>query len=33
MNMLKVEEGDILITCSETIDKVTYATKDMAEGF
>lgn len=33
MNMLKVEEGDILITRSGTIGKVTYATKDMAANY
>ena len=33
MDMLKVEEGDILITRSGTIGKVTYATKDLAENY
>lgn len=33
MNMLKVEEGDILITRSGTIGKVTYATKDLANNY
>ncbi|MCQ2497378.1 MAG: N-6 DNA methylase [Lachnospiraceae bacterium] len=31
IEMLKVEEGDILITRSGTIGKVTYATKDLAD--
>ena len=30
MEMLKVKEGDILISRSGTIGKVTYATKDLA---
>lgn len=33
MNMLKVKEGDIMITRSGTIGKMTYATKDMAENY
>ncbi len=33
MNMLKVKEGDILITRSGTIGKVTYATKDLAKNY
>lgn len=33
MDMLKVEEGDIMITRSGTIGKMTYATKDMAENY
>lgn len=33
MDMLKVNEGDILITRSGTIGKMTYATKDMAENY
>lgn len=33
MDMLKVEEGDIMITRSGTIGKVTYATKDMANNY
>lgn len=31
--MLEVQEGDILITRSGTIGKVTYATKDLAENY
>lgn len=31
--MLKVQEGDILITRSGTIGKVTYATKDLADNY
>lgn len=31
--MLKVQEGDIMITRSGTIGKMTYATKDMAENY
>lgn len=33
INMLRVEEGDILITRSGTIGKVTYATKDLATDY
>ena len=33
MDMLKVEEGDIMITRSGTIGKMTYATKDMAQNY
>ena len=33
MDMLRVEEGDILITRSGTIGKMTYATKQLAEKF
>ncbi len=33
MKMLKIQEGDILITRSGTIGKVTYATKDLAENY
>lgn len=33
MDMLKVEEGDIMITRSGTIGKMTYATKDMADNY
>lgn len=33
MDMLKVEEGDILISRSGTIGKVTYATKALAERY
>ena len=33
MDMLKVQEGDILITRSGTIGKVTYATKDLAKNY
>ena len=33
INMLKVKEGDILITRSGTIGKVTYATKNMSESY
>lgn len=33
MNMLRVEEGDILVTRSGTIGKVTYATKDLANNY
>ena len=33
MNQLKVEEGDILITRSGTIGKVTYATKDFEKNY
>ena len=33
MEMLRVKEGDILITRSGTIGKVTYATKDLAENY
>ena len=33
MNMLKVKEGDILISRSGTIGKVTYATKRLSEDF
>ena len=33
INMLRVEEGDILITRSGTIGKVTYATKDLAQNY
>lgn len=33
IEMLKVQEGDILITRSGTIGKVTYATKDLAENY
>ena len=33
MDMLKVQEGDILITRSGTIGKVTYATKDLADNY
>lgn len=32
-SMLKVQEGDILITRSGTIGKVTYATKDLASNY
>lgn len=31
--MLKIHEGDILISRSGTIGKVTYATKDLAENY
>ena len=31
--MLKIEEGDILISRSGTIGKVTYATKDLANHY
>ena len=31
--MLKIEEGDILISRSGTIGKVTYATKDLANNY
>ena len=31
--MLKIKEGDILISRSGTIGKVTYATKDLAENY
>lgn len=33
MDMLKVKEGDILISRSGTIGKVTYATKRLSEDF
>lgn len=33
MDMLRVKEGDIMITRSGTIGKMTYATKDMAENY
>ena len=33
ISMLRVEEGDILITRSGTIGKVTYATKDLAKNY
>ena len=33
MEMLRVEEGDILISRSGTIGKVTYATKNLAENY
>lgn len=33
MSMLKVKEGDIMITRSGTIGKMTYVTKDMAENY
>ena len=33
MKMFKIQEGDILITRSGTIGKVTYATKDLAENY
>lgn len=33
MEQLKIEEGDILISRSGTIGKVTYATKDLAEKY
>lgn len=33
IDMLKIEEGDILISRSGTIGKVTYATKDLAENY
>ena len=33
MDLLKVEEGDILISRSGTIGKVTYATKDLATNY
>lgn len=33
MKMLEIQEGDILITRSGTIGKVTYATKDLAENY
>lgn len=33
MQQLKVEEGDILVSRSGTIGKVTYATKDLAENY
>ena len=33
MEQLKIEEGDILISRSGTIGKVTYATKDLAENY
>lgn len=33
MKMLRVKEGDILISRSGTIGKVTYATKDLAENY
>ena len=33
IEMLKVEEGDILISRSGTIGKVTYATKDLADNY
>lgn len=33
MSQLEVEEGDILITRSGTIGKVTYATKDLANNY
>lgn len=33
MEMLRVQEGDILITRSGTIGKVTYATKDLATNY
>lgn len=33
MDMLRIEEGDILITRSGTIGKVTYATKDLATNY
>ena len=33
IEMLKVQEGDILISRSGTIGKVTYATKDLAENY
>lgn len=33
MDMLKVEEGDILISRSGTIGKVTYATKDLSQNY
>ena len=31
--MLKIQEGDILISRSGTIGKVTYATKDLAKNY
>lgn len=31
--MLKIEEGDILVSRSGTIGKVTYATKDLATNY
>ena len=33
IDMLKIEEGDILISRSGTIGKVTYATKDLANNY
>ncbi|MEE1597454.1 N-6 DNA methylase [Acidaminococcus fermentans] len=33
MQLLKIKEGDILISRSGTIGKVTYATKDLAENY
>ena len=33
INMLKIQEGDILISRSGTIGKVTYATKDLAKNY
>lgn len=33
IEMLKIEEGDILISRSGTIGKVTYATKDLANNY
>ncbi len=33
IEMLKIKEGDILISRSGTIGKVTYATKDLAENY
>ncbi len=33
LEMLRVEEGDILISRSGTIGKVTYATKDLAKNY
>lgn len=33
MDMLRVQEGDIMITRSGTIGKMTYATKDLAENY
>lgn len=33
IDMLKIHEGDILISRSGTIGKVTYATKDLAENY
>ena len=33
IDLLKIQEGDILISRSGTIGKVTYATKDLAENY
>lgn len=33
IDMLKIQEGDILISRSGTIGKVTYATKDLADNY